>query len=255
MIRSTACAKSAGASTGPMIAGDLPPSSSVTGVRFSAAACITWRPTGVEPVNNRWSKGSCENSLATSERHPRRPITRRRRSIADQLGKQRCGRRGDLRHLDQHPIAGGQRRGERRRGEENRVVPGHDDADGPERLITHLRPARLKPQRNRTPLWPHPAPQVAARMANRCVTRKKLEQACFGSRTMAKIATAWRRRSPAHCRAEADRAPAGAARATPGRDADRCAQPPANGKSALPGYRDEAFAAPFQGEILSDPAV
>ncbi|KFB73177.1 MAG: hypothetical protein AW09_001569 [Candidatus Accumulibacter phosphatis] len=107
---------------------------------------------------------------------------------ANQLGEQRRGRRGDLRHLDQRPIAGGQCCCERCRGEENRVVPGHHDADGAKRLMTHFRPARLKPQRNRTRLWLHPAPQVAARMADRFVTRKKLEQACFGSRTMAEIA-------------------------------------------------------------------
>ena len=38
MMRSTACSKRA---PGPMIAGDLPPSSSVTGVRLAAAARIT----------------------------------------------------------------------------------------------------------------------------------------------------------------------------------------------------------------------
>ncbi len=35
------------------ITGDLPPSSSVTGVRFFAAACATRRPTAVDPVKNR----------------------------------------------------------------------------------------------------------------------------------------------------------------------------------------------------------
>ena len=35
---------------GVMIAGHLPPSSSVTGVRLAAAACITWRPTLGLPV-------------------------------------------------------------------------------------------------------------------------------------------------------------------------------------------------------------
>jgi hypothetical protein len=37
----------------PMITGDLPPSSSVSGTRFSAAARITIFPTRVEPVNTR----------------------------------------------------------------------------------------------------------------------------------------------------------------------------------------------------------
>ena len=50
----------------PMMHGDLPPSSSVTGVRFSAAACITSRPTAVEPVKNRWSNGSRENAAPAS---------------------------------------------------------------------------------------------------------------------------------------------------------------------------------------------
>jgi len=38
----------------------------VTGVRFAAAAAITLRPTAVEPVKIRWSKGSRLNSAATS---------------------------------------------------------------------------------------------------------------------------------------------------------------------------------------------
>jgi hypothetical protein len=38
----------------------------VTGVRLSAAARITWRPTSVDPVKSRWSKGSATNARATS---------------------------------------------------------------------------------------------------------------------------------------------------------------------------------------------
>jgi hypothetical protein len=47
-----------------MMQGDLPPSSSVVGVRLAAAACATLRPTAVEPVNTRWSKGSDAKGLA-----------------------------------------------------------------------------------------------------------------------------------------------------------------------------------------------
>ena len=50
----------------PRTTGLLPPSSSVTGTRFSAAACMTRRPVAVEPVKSKWSNGSEENSLATS---------------------------------------------------------------------------------------------------------------------------------------------------------------------------------------------
>ncbi|MCY1369086.1 hypothetical protein D9M69_561050 [compost metagenome] len=46
--------------------GDLPPSSSVVGVRLAAAAAATLRPTPVEPVKNRWSNGRLAKSCATS---------------------------------------------------------------------------------------------------------------------------------------------------------------------------------------------
>ena len=46
--------------------GDLPPSSSVTGTRLALAAFITALPTGVEPVNTRWSKGSAKNAAPIS---------------------------------------------------------------------------------------------------------------------------------------------------------------------------------------------
>jgi hypothetical protein len=39
------------------MAGVLPPSSSVTGVRFSAAARITFLPIASDPVNNKWANG------------------------------------------------------------------------------------------------------------------------------------------------------------------------------------------------------
>ena len=45
--------------------GDLPPSSSVTGVRFALAARITWLPTAGEPVNRIWSKGREANEAPT----------------------------------------------------------------------------------------------------------------------------------------------------------------------------------------------
>ena len=50
----------------PTRAGDLPPSSRVTGVRLAAAAAITLRPTAVEPVNSRWSSGRAAKAAPTS---------------------------------------------------------------------------------------------------------------------------------------------------------------------------------------------
>ncbi|KAG1438321.1 hypothetical protein G6F57_019903 [Rhizopus arrhizus] len=64
-VASRVAALSSGKSRQTM-AGDLPPSSSVTGTRCSAAAAITLRPTAVEPVNSRWSSGSEDTAAATS---------------------------------------------------------------------------------------------------------------------------------------------------------------------------------------------
>ena len=61
--RGAATAKSASRSK---IAGDLPPSSSVTGTRLSAAASATRRPTVVEPVKNRWSQRCSANAWPTA---------------------------------------------------------------------------------------------------------------------------------------------------------------------------------------------
>src|SRR5882724_12680392 len=48
-----------------MIVGDLPPSSSVTLVRFLAAALITTLPTAGEPVKKMWSKGRVSRVVET----------------------------------------------------------------------------------------------------------------------------------------------------------------------------------------------
>ena len=50
----------------PRITGLLPPSSRVTGTRFSAAARMTWRATEVAPVKIRWSKARREKASPTS---------------------------------------------------------------------------------------------------------------------------------------------------------------------------------------------
>ena len=55
MMRSAAVATGKSSQT---IAGDRPPSSSVTGTRLAAAADMTRRPVSLEPVNSKWSNGS-----------------------------------------------------------------------------------------------------------------------------------------------------------------------------------------------------
>ena len=62
-IRRAATPTSAVAST---MQGDLPPSSSVTGTRFGAAAARTLRPTAAPPVKKIVSNGSAVSAAATS---------------------------------------------------------------------------------------------------------------------------------------------------------------------------------------------
>ncbi|MNT61437.1 hypothetical protein D3C72_1990860 [compost metagenome] len=62
-MRKAAVARSALRAT---MVGDLPPSSRVTGTRLSAALRITSLPTGVLPVNTRWSNGCALTAAAMS---------------------------------------------------------------------------------------------------------------------------------------------------------------------------------------------
>ena len=57
--------------SGATIAGDLPPSSSVTGVRLRAALAITDRPVALDPVKIRWSNGSDENAGPSPPESPK----------------------------------------------------------------------------------------------------------------------------------------------------------------------------------------
>ena len=63
MIRAAAVFMSA---DWPRMTGLLPPSSSVRGVRFSAAARMTWAAMDVAPVKTRWSKARPAKAWPTS---------------------------------------------------------------------------------------------------------------------------------------------------------------------------------------------
>ena len=63
MIRAAAVARSA---ERPITTGLLPPSSSVSGTRFSAAARMTWRAIDVAPVKTRWSNARLAKACPTS---------------------------------------------------------------------------------------------------------------------------------------------------------------------------------------------
>ena len=79
-------AASSSAQSASRIAGDLPPSSSVTGVRLAAAASATSRPTAVDPVKSRWSNGSATKARATAAS----PVTTASSSAAKRSATARC---------------------------------------------------------------------------------------------------------------------------------------------------------------------
>jgi len=64
----TPLAAAARSASGKTTCGDLPPSSRVTGFRFSAAACATARPVAVDPVNATLSTPGWPASAAPPSR-------------------------------------------------------------------------------------------------------------------------------------------------------------------------------------------
>jgi hypothetical protein len=83
------------------------------------------------------------------------------------FGQKIRGARCQLGGFEHHPIAGGQRRNERRDGELKRVIPRADDADNADRLIEDARAAGQEFKRDRNALRPHPVAKMAARVADR----------------------------------------------------------------------------------------
>ena len=134
---SAAAATSASSST---ISASLPPASMRTGVRFSAQVAITSLPVAVEPV---------KASLSIAARHRAAPVSPRpdddlqqvalRHDLAQRVGEPDPDARGQLAGLEDHGVAGGQGVGDRAHGREDRVVPGADHADDPEREVLQRR--------------------------------------------------------------------------------------------------------------------
>ena len=79
-----------------------------------------------------------------------------------QLGEQRREARRVLAHLDHCAVAGGQGVDQRADGQEQRVVPRHDDADHAQRLRPQFGPRRQKQQVGQAPARLHPAPALGA---------------------------------------------------------------------------------------------
>ena len=140
------------------MAGSFPPSSSTTGVRFFAAAVITFRPVATLPVNTTFATrgsstraGARPSSTATTFTTPSgRPALRHRAPEAQ--AHEGGGRRG----LQHHGVAGGQGGGHAHERDREGIVPGGDDEDHSEGCVDeaaalvgeeeHLALDRLVPQ-------------------------------------------------------------------------------------------------------------
>ena len=91
-------------------------------------------PTVVEPVKNRWSQRRRANAWPTAASPRTTANSSSANSRETRFSQQRRRRRGQLRRLQQHAVAGGQRADRRRERELDRVVPRADDADHAQRL-------------------------------------------------------------------------------------------------------------------------
>ena len=110
-----------------------------------------------------------------------------REIFADHPRHQRRGCRRQLRRLDHHPVARGQRGQRRIHRQVVRVVPGRDDADHAERLAQELVAGRQKMQRCWHAARLHPAAQMTQGMAHTRLDGKDIGQQAFLARALAEI--------------------------------------------------------------------
>ena len=143
--------------------GDLPPSSSVTGMMFSDAYCMIRRPVVVSPVKAILAMRGLEASgLPASTPKPlttlstpggsRSPIS----SISTMMRQRRL-----LGRLEHDAVAGGECRGQLPRRHQDREVPRNDLPDDAERLVEVIGDGRLVDLRQRAFLRADAAGEVA----------------------------------------------------------------------------------------------
>ena len=148
----------------PTIVGDLPPSSSVTGTRFSLAARMTIFPTRVEPGEDEVIERQLREGLAHlgPAGHHRDLVGGER--LGDEIAQELRGLGDELARLDHGAVARRERRDERSEGQRHRVVPGRDDPDDAERLVEDAARRRHELEARLALLGLHPVAQVLPRV-------------------------------------------------------------------------------------------
>ena len=87
--------------------GDLPPSSSVTPLRFCAACAMIFAPTPSEPVNETRSTPGCEESCCPTSAPPMIDVhdARRQAGLLDQVAEEQRGQRRPRRRAAGRPCS------------------------------------------------------------------------------------------------------------------------------------------------------
>ncbi len=104
-----------------------------------------------------------------------------------QLLEQQAGRRCRFAELEHHPVARRQRSRQRPDGQEQRVVPRHDDPDHAQRLVHHFGRCRLEGHAHLAPGGFHPTLEMSAGVMDPVQARHQLGQQCFVGAAVAEI--------------------------------------------------------------------
>ena len=108
--------------------GSLPPISRLTRATRSAQTAAIRLPVSTEPGEGNAVDALVGDDLSADVAGARDEVDDARREVLEALGERESRERRDLRRLADRGVAGGERRRELPRQEEQRVVPGDDAA-------------------------------------------------------------------------------------------------------------------------------
>ncbi len=119
--------------------GSLPPISRLTLATRSAQSAAIFFPVSTEPVKATQSMRSSATIAAPTSPAPASRLTTPSRQVVEARRERQGRERGQLGRLADRRVAGGERRRQLPGEQQQRVVPGHDAADGADRVLDHQR--------------------------------------------------------------------------------------------------------------------
>ena len=135
--------------------GDLPPSSSVTGIRFSEAYCMISRPVVVSPVKATLAtRGLDGQRLAGLDAEALHHVDHAaRQDVGDQLHERHDRHRRLLGRLEHHAVSGRERGRQLPGGHQQREVPRDDLRHHAQRLVEVVGDGVARRARESPPSW------------------------------------------------------------------------------------------------------